>query len=577
MEVTASASNAGTTLKVACVPATPSLPTCPDATGAGITWTPASDNTPLQIDETVDGTAMVAGTSYTCYAAEFVGTDYRVCSAGSDVVAALNAPTLTSAVPGPSPGQINVTATAPTGDNANVDSTLRVACLENPGTQPDCPAAGDGAWRNATSSPQAIPGLTAGDLYSCYAAEFANSPADTYRVCSTAVINAVAALNAPTVAASTGTVGRAVLVTGTAPSDANVDAELKVACVDIGAAYPTLGIDTTGWVNVTNPGVAQQVSTLADGSSMVGGTAYTCYSAEISTHPSVNYGVCSEPGADVTAKTLNQPDVDAVSGGVPDQVSVTGTVPSPGNVGTVLKVACVTSDVDCPAYDATGWENVTVSGQPQQVSKLADGTTDLVAGDSYTCYSAEFVGNDRVCSTGSDVVAFAGELKLVPSDSQAYAQFGYSVSLNAAGDVALVGALGDDANSTGPYSGAAYVFTYSSGSWTQTTKLVPSDSEAGAAFGFSVSLNAVGDVALVGAERDDATGGSFSGAAYVFTYSSGSWTETTKLVPSDSETGAYFGFSVSLNAAGNVTLVGAPDDDATGGANSGAAYSFRGI
>jgi hypothetical protein len=69
----------------------------------------------------------------------------------------------------------------------------------------------------ATSSPQTIPGLTAGALYSCYAAEFANSPTDTYRVCSTAVIDAVAALNAPTVTASTGTVGGAVLVTGTAP------------------------------------------------------------------------------------------------------------------------------------------------------------------------------------------------------------------------------------------------------------------------------------------------------------------------------------------------------------------------
>jgi hypothetical protein len=117
-----------------------------------------------------------------------------------------------------------------------------------------------------------------------------------------------------------------------------------------------------------------------------------------------------------------------VSGNVLDQVSVTGTVPSPGNVGTVLKVACVTLGVDCPDFDATGWENVTVSGQPQQVSKLADGLTDLVGGDSYTCYSAEFVGNDRVCSTGSDVMAFVGELKLVASDGQSNALFGGSPS-----------------------------------------------------------------------------------------------------------------------------------------------------
>jgi hypothetical protein len=148
--------------------------------------------------------------------------------------------------------------------------------------------------------------------------------------------------------------------------------------------------------------------------------------------------------------------------------------------------------------------------------------------------------------------------------------------VNDAGDVALVGAPREDANSL-TNSGAAYVFTFSSGSWTETTKLVPSDSEAEAYFGRSVSLNTAGDVALVGAYSDDATGGSNSGAAYVFTYSSGSWTETRKLVPSDSEAGAFFGSSVSLNAAGDVALVGAAQDDANSLTNSGAAYSFRGI
>jgi hypothetical protein len=165
--------------------------------------------------------------------------------------------------------------------------------------------------------------------------------------------------------------------------------------------------------------------------------------------------------------------------------------------------------------------------------------------------------------------------KLVPLDSQANAYFGESVSLNAAGDVALVGAW--YADGTGEYdSGAAYVFTSSLGSWTET-KLVPSDSEADAYFGSSVSLNAAGNVALVGAYQDDANSLTDSGAAYVFTYSDESWTQTTKLVPSDSQANAYFGESVSLNAAGNVALVGASDDDADSVTDSGAAYSFRGI
>jgi hypothetical protein len=70
-------------------------------------------------------------------------------------------------------------------------------------------------------------------------------------------------------------------------------------------------------------------------------------------------------------------------------------------------------------------------------------------------------------------------------------------------------------------------------------KLVPSDSEAGALFGRSVSLNAAGNVALVGAWYDDANGAysSDSGAAYVFTYSvvDVSWNQTEKLVASVSQ------------------------------------------
>ena len=190
MQLTPSASNAGTTLKVACVPATPSLPTCPDATGAGINWTPASDNTPLQIGTTVDGTPMVGGTSYTCYAAEFVGTDYRVCSSGSDVTAnALIAPTVT-AIPGTSPLTVEVTATAPS-NPPNVDSTLRIACLTNAGPQPECPIPGDSAWVDVTTSgaAQAVAVPTAGALYTCFAAEFSDTPADTYRVCSSAGVD----------------------------------------------------------------------------------------------------------------------------------------------------------------------------------------------------------------------------------------------------------------------------------------------------------------------------------------------------------------------------------------------------
>jgi len=118
------------------------------------------------------------------------------------------------------------------------------------------------------------------------------------------------------------------------------------------------------------------------------------------------------------------------------------------------------------------------------------------------------------------------------------------------------------------------VFTDSSGSWAQTTKLVPFDSEASAYFGYSVSLNAAGDVALVGASHDDAAGLQNAGAAYMF-HNSGSWTQTGKLCAVDAETDSYFGYAVAIDSTGRVGIVGAYNDDAAGGGGSGAAYTFK--
>jgi len=163
--------------------------------------------------------------------------------------------------------------------------------------------------------------------------------------------------------------------------------------------------------------------------------------------------------------------------------------------------------------------------------------------------------------------------KLVPSDPETNAFSGYSVSINGAGDVAIIGAYNDDGTGAAADSGAAYIFSNSGGGWTQVAKLLPSDPQTNSAFGYSVSINAAGDVAIVGAYQDEGTGLSNSGAAYIFT-DSGGWSEVAKLVPSDPESGANFGRRVSINGAGDVAIISAHVDDGAGTTNSGAAYIF---
>jgi hypothetical protein len=155
--------------------------------------------------------------------------------------------------------------------------------------------------------------------------------------------------------------------------------------------------------------------------------------------------------------------------------------------------------------------------------------------------------------------------KLTASDGAVWDQFGGSVALS--GDTIVIGAANDDDN--GESSGSAYVFTRSAGGvWTEQQKLTASDGASEDAFG-SVALD--GNIAVIGASRDDDNGWR-SGSAYVFTRSAGGvWTEQQKLTASDGERLDFFGESVAVDGVTVVIGAWGNDDD---GSESGSAYMF---
>lgn len=158
--------------------------------------------------------------------------------------------------------------------------------------------------------------------------------------------------------------------------------------------------------------------------------------------------------------------------------------------------------------------------------------------------------------------------KLTASDSIMIHSFGCSVSV--AGNVALIGAIGNEFN-----RGSAYVFEKrlslsvrdgGSNEWVQVAKLIADDGVASDEFGYEVALD--GDVALIGAPGDD----DHQGSAYVFERNIGGtnvWGQMAKLTASDGEWNDYFG--IAIDVAGDVALVGANWDD--GG--YGSAYIFE--
>ena len=162
------------------------------------------------------------------------------------------------------------------------------------------------------------------------------------------------------------------------------------------------------------------------------------------------------------------------------------------------------------------------------------------------------------------------QAKIISSDIQDYDQFGQSVSISSDGNTVIVGANLEDTG--GSAAGAAYIFVRSGTSWTQQAKIQASDKEVSDNLGYSVSISSDGLTAIVGARYED-TGASDAGAAYIFVRSGSTWTQQAKIQASDKEASDDFGFSVSISGDGNTVIVGADGED-TGGSEAGAAYIF---
>ncbi len=151
------------------------------------------------------------------------------------------------------------------------------------------------------------------------------------------------------------------------------------------------------------------------------------------------------------------------------------------------------------------------------------------------------------------------------ADAGASDEFGWAVAVS--GNVALVGAWRD--NAAGSLSGSAYVFRLDGANWVQEQKIVPPDLQAFDFFGWSVALD--GDTAVIGNISDDDVGEN-GGSAYVYSFDGSGWQQQAKLLASDGAADDHFGVSVSIS--GDAILVGA-DQDSDNGTWSGSAYVFE--
>jgi hypothetical protein len=233
--------------------------------------------------------------------------------------------------------------------------------------------------------------------------------------------------------------------------------------------------------------------------------------------------------------------------------------------------------VGVPLYSTTGafeiwqrsngvWSLVTrTAGTPSTVSAsqgvaVAVATNPPLAAVGTIAVSAPFDG-----TTGSVFIfiesggVWSQQAKISPSDSVGAAQFGSSVALSSDGNTLVVGGPDDSTN-----VGATWVYTRSGVTWTEVAKLTGAGSSGAAHQGYSVSVAADGTSLVTGGPYDNSS----TGAIWVFTNQSGTWTQQGyKLVVSSIVGSAFQGGSVAMNEGGDIIVVGGQSDNsAVGGA-----------
>jgi hypothetical protein len=196
------------------------------------------------------------------------------------------------------------------------------------------------------------------------------------------------------------------------------------------------------------------------------------------------------------------------------------------------------------------------------------GTTVLIGANAATVGANSYQGAAYVYALNEGVWQFVQEL--TSNDGASSDFFGSTVALD--GNTALIDAHGATVNGNAS-QGAAYIFTQSSGLWTQSQKLTASDGLAYDGFGSMVILS--GSTAFIGADFATVNGNFATGAAYVFTQSGGVWTQTQKLTADDGQSFDLFG--VPLTFQGTHALIAASNSTGNGNATQGNVYAFENV
>ena len=201
------------------------------------------------------------------------------------------------------------------------------------------------------------------------------------------------------------------------------------------------------------------------------------------------------------------------------------------------------------------------------VSMNAAGDRVVIGAILYGVASGGSTGNVRIFQWSNSSWTLMGTQIQGEAD---FDEFGWSVSMNSVGNRIAVSSRKNDNN-----RGYVKIYEWNNTSWVQLGANIIGDAE-GDYSGNSVSLNADGNRVAIGAIIYDDGAGSSRPGGYVRVYEliNGVWTKLDINIVAES-LGDENGYSVSLNAVGDRVAIGAPYNDGINGVDSGSVRVFE--
>ncbi|MFN7955475.1 MAG: hypothetical protein U0610_27370 [bacterium] len=271
------------------------------------------------------------------------------------------------------------------------------------------------------------------------------------------------------------------------------------------------------------------------------------------------------------------PPTCTITGTAGDDTTVTfdliGSVPFKAADGNLVPGTALFGELDGEGSnrDATGPIDDTFTDGGATITTVvngvASGTVDYDVSDwvgAVQNYATRFQVSNAT-NTSNEVRCGAAVFGQHESFAVETSDGGSPTSVSVDGSTMVAGAI-DDATFASR-NGAAYVFTESGGTWTQSQKLFANDPTERANFGQAVGIG--GDTLVVGAP-----GASGGGAVYLFTRSGGAFSLTGRISVAGGDSNDQFGETVDVDASGSTFIVGDSQNDDLGN-SAGAVYVWE--